>query len=74
LATEASRVFTDLAFSQLQLPELFADVEAGNDASERILQKLGFVYFAREELPARVLRIYRLRKDDWAVAQRRLGV
>ena len=70
LATEASRAFIDLAFSQLQFLELFADVEKGNDASEHILQKLGFVYVDREELPARVLNIYRLDKDNWTPSLR----
>jgi RimJ/RimL family protein N-acetyltransferase len=60
LATEASQAFLDVAFSQLQLAEVFADVEKGHDVSEHILQKLGFTFVDQEELPGRILHIYRL--------------
>jgi len=60
LATEASKAFLELAFSQLHLSELFADVEKGNEASEHILRKLGFTFVDQEELPGRILHIYRL--------------
>lgn len=60
LATEASKAFLDLAFSRLHLSELFADVEKGNEASEHILRKLGFTFVDQEELPGRILHIYRL--------------
>ena len=59
-ATEASRAFLDVAFSQLHLTEVFADVEKGHDVSEHILQKLGFTFVDQEELPGRILHIYRL--------------
>ena len=60
LATEAAAAFIDVAFSQLHLSEVFADVEKGHDASRHILQKLGFALVGREELPGRILDIYRL--------------
>ena len=60
LATEASHAFLDVAFSQLHLPEVFADVEKGNEASEHILWKLGFALVGQENLPSRILHIYRL--------------
>ena len=60
LATEASHAFLDVAFSQLHLSELFADVEKGNEASEHILRKLGFALVGQENLPSRILHIYRL--------------
>ncbi|HWY49050.1 MAG TPA: GNAT family N-acetyltransferase, partial [Bryobacteraceae bacterium] len=59
-ATEASKAFLDVAFSQLHLTEVFADVEKGHDVSEHILQKLGFTFVDQEELPGRILHIYRL--------------
>jgi [ribosomal protein S5]-alanine N-acetyltransferase len=59
-ATEASHAFIDLAFSQLHLSELFADMEKGHAASEHILQKLGFTLVGQEELPGRILHVYRL--------------
>jgi RimJ/RimL family protein N-acetyltransferase len=65
LATEAAQAFIDLAFSQLRLTELFADVEKGHYASEHILRKFGFVLVGQEELPARILHIYGLQKNDW---------
>lgn len=59
-ATEASRAFIEVAFSQLHLTEVFADVEKGHDVSEHILQKLGFTFVGQENLPGRILHIYRL--------------
>lgn len=58
IATEASHAFIDVAFSRLHLAQLFADVEKGNDASEHILQKLGFVFVSSEQIPERTLHLY----------------
>jgi ribosomal-protein-alanine N-acetyltransferase len=60
LATEAATAFLPVAFSQMHLSEVFADVEKGHEASEHILQKLGFTFVDREELPGRILDVYRL--------------
>ena len=60
LATEASQALLDVAFSQLQLSKVFADVEKGNEASDHIPHKLGFALIGQEELPRRILQIYRL--------------
>jgi ribosomal-protein-alanine N-acetyltransferase len=60
LATETSKAFIDVAFSQLHLAEVFADVEKGHDASEHIVRKLGFALVGQENLPSRTLHIYRL--------------
>ena len=65
LATEASIAFMNVAFSQLNLAQLFADVEKGNAASEHILQKLGFILRDQELLPGRILHFYRLPKEEW---------
>lgn len=43
LASEAAAAFVLLAKERLRLDALYADVETGNLASERILGKLGFV-------------------------------
>jgi ribosomal-protein-alanine N-acetyltransferase len=51
-ASEASLAFIGVAFTRLRLVRLLADVEKGNDASEHILQKFGFKYISREEIPA----------------------
>lgn len=65
LATEASVAFIDAAFSRLGLARLVADVEKGNDASEHILQKLGFIFAGREEIPGRVFHTYRIERENW---------
>jgi [ribosomal protein S5]-alanine N-acetyltransferase len=73
LATEASRAFIDVAFARLGLDRVEADVENGNAASERILQKFGFRYMRREEIQGsgRVINFYELTRDEW---QRRRAV
>jgi ribosomal-protein-alanine N-acetyltransferase len=62
-ASEASKAFIDVAFSRLRLPRLLADVQEGNVASEKILQKLGFKYVSREEIriSGRTILLYELR-------------
>jgi ribosomal-protein-alanine N-acetyltransferase len=67
LATEASRAFIDVAFMRLGPDRVEADVENGNAASERILQKFGFRYVRREEIQSsgRVINFYELTKDEW---------
>jgi len=49
LATEASRVFIDYGFRELSLHRIVALVQVGNAASIRVLEKLGFVWTARDE-------------------------
>jgi ribosomal-protein-alanine N-acetyltransferase len=67
LASEASRVFIELAFTRLQLVRLLADVQKGNAASEHILRKFGFKDFNQEVIPAngRILHFYELTKSNW---------
>lgn len=42
LASEAARAFVDFAFRDLGLTRIISSVEAGNDVSKHILEKLGF--------------------------------
>ena len=49
LATEAGLAFIHFAFSELKLSRLVATVETGNDASVRVLTKLGFARLRHEE-------------------------
>lgn len=42
LATEAGRAFVNFAFHELALSRIVTAVQIGNDASVRVLQKLGF--------------------------------
>lgn len=62
LASEAAKAFIEVAFDRLSLPRLLSDVEKGNAASERILQKLGFQYLSQEEIAAsgRTICLYEL--------------
>ena len=55
LATEAATAFVAFAFGELRLTRLVATVQVGNDASVRILEKLGF---SRHHLEAGDLRSY----------------
>ena len=66
LASEASRAFIDVAFTRLGLGCVEADLEEGNAASERILQKCGFKYVRREAIPGRgrVINFYKLAKVE----------
>jgi ribosomal-protein-alanine N-acetyltransferase len=66
-ASEASLASIGVAFTRLRLVRLLADVEKGNDASEHILQKFGFKYISREEIPAsgRVINLYELTRSKW---------
>jgi RimJ/RimL family protein N-acetyltransferase len=44
-----------------------ADVENGNAASEHVLQKFGFKYVRREEVPGhgRIIDFYELTRGEW---------
>ena len=47
-AVEASQAVIDYAFAQLDMPLMRASTDAGNAASVRVLQKLGFSQTRRE--------------------------
>lgn len=49
LATDAGTAFVAFAFAELHLTRLVATVQVGNDASVRVLEKLGFSWQRREE-------------------------
>jgi ribosomal-protein-alanine N-acetyltransferase len=51
LATEAGVAFVDFGFQQLGLAKIVAHVQAGNDASVRVLEKLGFSLESTETGP-----------------------
>jgi RimJ/RimL family protein N-acetyltransferase len=67
LASEAANAFIALAFRRLRCRRLLADVEKGNGASERILQKFGFQFFRQEEISGRgrIICFYELLKSEW---------
>lgn len=49
LATEAGRAFVNLGFQELALKKIVTTVQAGNVASMRVLEKLGFSLVRIEE-------------------------
>ena len=53
LATEAGRAFVSFGFEELHLSRIVTAVEVGNDASVRVLQKLGFALVRTEKGDAR---------------------
>jgi [ribosomal protein S5]-alanine N-acetyltransferase len=67
LASEAAKAFIDVAFNRLGLVRVAADVEKGNAASERILEKLGFQFVSQEYIPhsGRTLHFYELSRAEW---------
>jgi [ribosomal protein S5]-alanine N-acetyltransferase len=75
LASEASKAFIEIAFNRLQLPRLLADVQKGNDASVKILEKFQFKFINQEVIPAngRIICFYELLKTDWEMKKDRCG-
>jgi ribosomal-protein-alanine N-acetyltransferase len=68
LASEAVKAFIDVAFERLGLARVVADVEKGNAASERILEKFGFQFASQEYIPhsGRTIHFYELPRGAWA--------
>ena len=50
LATEAATACLRYAFETLRLPELLASVDSRNVASQRVLEKIGFIFQREEKL------------------------
>ena len=61
LATEAGRAFIALGFGELHLSRIVASVEVGNDASIRVLEKLGFLWARLDEGELRSFHQFELR-------------
>lgn len=68
-ATRASRLVLAQAFDHLQLPEVWADVDAPNVASLGLLDKLGFVHVRDGLAAGRPLRYYRLERARWCLVR-----
>jgi [ribosomal protein S5]-alanine N-acetyltransferase len=64
LATEAGDVFVRFGFGELGLSRIVSVVEAGNLASLRVLEKLGFVVVAAEKTGARSFYKLELKKTE----------
>lgn len=70
-ASEAAGRVVRLAFENFALPELIASAVTINDASHRVLEKIGFVVSGAGEIHSRAQNCYlpvihrRLRRNDW---------
>jgi ribosomal-protein-alanine N-acetyltransferase len=66
LASEAAAAFIEIAFAQLHLPRLLADVDEGHVVSKHILEKFRFRFLRNEEIAAsgRVLLFYELLRES----------
>lgn len=60
-ATEAARACLRYAFETFHFPELVASVDSRNVASQRVLEKIGFIYQRQEQLADGI--------DFWYVAR-----
>jgi [ribosomal protein S5]-alanine N-acetyltransferase len=72
LATEAVAQVLDFGFRQLALARIHAQVFAGNDASRRVLEKLGMVHEGTQRRHLRKgdrlhdVELYGLLREDWS--------
>ena len=70
-ATEAGRALVDFGFGELALERVYAQVIAGNDASCRVLEKLGMTYEGVRRSHVRLgrrlhdLLLYGLLREEW---------
>lgn len=64
-ATEAGVAFVQFAFEQLRLVRLVAIVQVGNEASRRVLDKLGFTVHHREPGAPRSFEHYELSAPEF---------
>jgi ribosomal-protein-alanine N-acetyltransferase len=55
LATEAACAFVDFGFNEIHLRRIVATIEAGNSASVRVIEKLGFRLWRLETINRRSL-------------------
>jgi RimJ/RimL family protein N-acetyltransferase len=71
LATEGARVALTHAFRVLHLPEVVSIYQPENEASGRIMGRLGMRFDRDTRHPSLdvALRVFRLSRDDWEIAQ-----
>lgn len=63
LATEAGRAFVNFGFKELNLSRIVTAVQVGNDASVRVLEKLGFTLARTEKSELRSFYHFELKPD-----------
>jgi RimJ/RimL family protein N-acetyltransferase len=69
-ATEALRAVVDYAFATLGLAQLAAVVDVPNDASHRVITRLGFTPTGEHQGPVYRARTYTLAARDYATTPR----
>lgn len=71
LATEAAKASMHFGFEGIGLEEIVSIHQVGNDASEKIMQKLGMGLFRRTDDPScsRPVNVYRIGKASWLSGQ-----
>jgi ribosomal-protein-alanine N-acetyltransferase len=76
-ATEAAKAVVDFAFHQVQIEDLVAFTFTGNDASRKVMAKLGMTYDEADDFPHPLLTadhplrhhvLYRLSRQAWTDA------
>jgi ribosomal-protein-alanine N-acetyltransferase len=67
LATEAGRAFVDFGFEELSLKRIVTAVDVRNEASVRVLEKLGFVVERFEDGPRSFYHFELLRPEGQGV-------
>jgi [ribosomal protein S5]-alanine N-acetyltransferase len=63
LATEAGRAFVDFGFKKLNINRIVTAIDARNDASVRVIEKLRFTLYRKEEGNLRSFYHYELKRD-----------
>lgn len=70
LATEAGRAFIRFGFEDLGLHRISACVQVGNDASMRVMTKLGLLPIGDEQTGSRSFRNFEITRPHWPDSRR----
>jgi ribosomal-protein-alanine N-acetyltransferase len=64
-ATESAIASLDLGFGTMNLPEIYAESDVGNDASNHILQKVGMTWMGELMHYGRPHFYYKITREEW---------
>lgn len=68
LMSEATQAVKEYAFEQLNLPEIVSCIEQENQASIRVAEKNGLIYWKNSEFLGKKCCVYRITKTEYIVA------